>query len=668
MANRLKNESSAYLLQHAENPVDWYPWGDEAFARAREENKLVLVSIGYSACHWCHVMERETFADEEIAALMNQYYICIKVDREERPDVDQVYMDAVQQLTGNGGWPLNVFLLPDARPVTGGTYFPPARWREILLALEETYRKEPVLLFQYAGRMEEAMTNEDRLRQVKQEKPFDQFLPVNLMTTWKKQFDTVHGGYLGVPKFILPGSLGTLFKYVAFTEDPEIIQHLDLSLEKISLGGIHDHVGGGFARYSVDEAWHVPHFEKMLYDNTQILSLFAEAYHVNRNEQFRQVAMDTFEFLVREMRDPGDGFYSSYDADSEGEEGKYYVWSYDEFMETIGADNVLLSGFFQLRKEGNWEGRNILHAVSAPLEYAARMNLSQGDFIEKLSRGKKSLYAARSKRIKPGLDDKILTAWNAMMVSSLARSSMIISDQRMLNAALNAMDYLLHHHWQEPSTIIRTTRKKLLPVHGFLDDYAFVIEACMALYQVTFDESWLQKARNITETTIERFYDPQASLFNYSPDPGSLPGPAKKEITDQVIPSSNAVMAMNLFMLGNFYYEDKYLLLSSSMLRVVLEDLRKYPLYHYKWMELLLYQVHGIREVVVVGPEADRWLKRLVKLSKPGMIFAGSSKPSSLPVFTHRYKEGKTLAYLCHNRVCQAPLENLEEVMAALSV
>ena len=660
--NRLASESSPYLLQHAHNPVDWFPWGDEAFEKAKQENKLVLVSIGYSACHWCHVMEHESFEDETVAKLMNEKFVCIKVDREERPDVDSVYMSAVQIMTGSGGWPLNCFTLPDGRPIYGGTYFPKQNWMNVLNTLADLFQKDPKKVFQYAEELTTAVKKTELIPSFTEKPPFTKEILNECVLNWTKRFDNEEGGPKKAPKFPLPNNYQFLLRHYYFTKDISLLRHINLTLEKMAYGGIYDQIGGGFARYSTDGEWKVPHFEKMLYDNAQLVSLYSETYQLTKNNLYRQVVYETLQFIKREMTSPDGAFYSALDADSEGEEGKYYVWTVEELQSILGEDMKLFADYFNVNETGYWEEENYILLRKQPdEEVATRNGLSTEELQKKISELKKKVLMVREKRIKPGLDDKILTSWNALMIKGFADAYSVFHEIEFLNSALKCADYILKNLSGKDGGLYHATG-----INGFLEDYCFAMEAFISLYQVTFDEQWLNKAKSLMEYSLKHFHDPSSAMFYFTSDLDSPLITRKMEIQDNVIPSSNSSMAKSLFYLGHYFDERKYFEISEKMLKQVQQDIIPYGSAYSNWVMLAQCFVYPFYEIAIVGNSVDEKRKQLSEHFIPNAIFVGSKRESNLPLLQNKFVEGKTFLYICRDKTCKLPIENTEEALKQL--
>ncbi|MCB0280503.1 MAG: thioredoxin domain-containing protein, partial [Calditrichaeota bacterium] len=514
--NHLKNESSPYLLQHAGNPVDWYPWGDEALQRAKREDKLMVISIGYAACHWCHVMEKESFEDTQVAELMNRFYVSIKVDREERPDIDQIYMTAAQLISGRGGWPLNVITLPDGRPIYAGTYFPKNNWLDVLIKVSQYYRAQRKEALEIAANITDGIQRSELVDLTNEKSDFKTDDLIKSFHNWKQTIDFEWGGSDHAPKFPMPAALNFLLIYAKKSEDKDASTAIKLTLDKMAIGGIYDQIGGGFARYSVDRFWIVPHFEKMLYDNGQLLSVYADAYRYSQSELYRLVLEETIAFANRELRSKDQLYFSSLDADSEGEEGKFYVWRQSELDLTLGDDSQLVSSYYSCTVHGNWENAvNILYRKQSDEQFIELNGLDANRFKQTIESAKQKLLNERDKRIRPGLDDKILTAWNAMMIRGLCDAYRATGDRDYLDSAERTMSALLKFQWRTDGGLNRNFKNGKSSINGFLDDYAFLIDSLIALYQLTFNPDYLEKSGRLINYTIEHFFDKDRMMFYY---------------------------------------------------------------------------------------------------------------------------------------------------------
>ncbi|MCU4176837.1 thioredoxin domain-containing protein [Carboxylicivirga sp. N1Y90] len=657
-SNKLIAETSPYLLQHAHNPVHWYAWGEEAFERARNEDKLILISVGYSACHWCHVMEHESFEDEEVANLMNAHFICVKVDREERPDVDQIYMEAVQILTGRGGWPLNCFALPDGRPVWGGTYFPKNQWLEVLTSLSALYTNEREKLLDQAKQLTKGIRSNDFPNIVTTVPSIDEEL---IISNTKVRFDNTYGGYGGAPKFPMPVSLNLAHQLGVLKGDEELMDFVCLTLDKMASGGIYDQAGGGFSRYSVDERWFAPHFEKMLYDNAQLLSLYSNAYKTSGKKLYERIVEETFQFLQRELQSPEGAFYSALDADSEGVEGKFYTWTRSELKEILGEDEHFFK-YFEISDGGNWEhGVNILHGSITREEYAANNNLDFPAFQTNLQASLDKLLEVRKGRVRPGLDDKILTAWNALTITGLCDAYQAFGDDKYKQAAERAMQYLLKVVKQDDGRLLRTSKSGVAKIDAFLDDYALMIEAFLSLYQITFNTDYYIEALALNKLVLRDFYDESKGVIYYTSDKGEQLIARKTDAQDNVIPSSMATMAKNLMQLSQLGEHSEFRDIAQMLIAKMYEQAEKNPSYYARWALLSVLDNQHLQEIAILGTDVDSYRKQLQKRLIPGVVYAGSvSDNDQIFLLKDRYVKGQTLIYKCENKVCELPITSPE--------
>ncbi len=659
--NHLRNATSPYLLQHAHNPVDWYEWTNEALAKAKREDKPILVSIGYSSCHWCHVMERECFESEDIAKVMNDSFVCIKVDREERPDIDQIYMEAVQALGVNGGWPLNVFLTVDQKPFFGGTYFTPPAWVEVLNNIHRAFIGNRAKLEQKAEELSRLLMNSDVARFIQPPSATAWLDDMNaIYAVLELKFDKQWGGMGTAPKFIMPSVWRFLLRYHHVSGNLQALRQVKLTLDKIAHGGIYDQLRGGFARYSVDGLWFAPHFEKMLYDNAQLLSLYAEAFAITKDNAYKQIVYQTFGWLLAEMTHPNGGFYSGLDADSEGSEGKFYVWTKRELEHVLGQDEPLISAYYQATEEGNWEeGNNILYVKDSQDIFVSENNLKPADWQTMLNTARVKLLDQREKRVKPGLDDKILTAWNAMTVCGLVDAFMYLEDRIFLDAAIKNMKFILSE-LSDSTMLFRSYKGKRSATQGFLDDYAYTIQATIKLYQGTFDESWLGYAVRFTTYALEHFFDEGEKFFFYTSSSAEKLISRKKEIFDNVIPSSNAIMAQNLFTLGAMLDNEDWKETAGKMSSSLSSLIRSEPNYMSQWAIALAEIKKGFKEVVIVGPGFDKLRAEIERDFLPFILVEGTSLHSDLPLLRGKVAvDGIDTIYVCENRTCQLPVHDL---------
>ncbi len=667
--NALIHESSPYLLQHAHNPVDWHPWGPEALEKAEKENKLLIVSIGYAACHWCHVMEHESFEDSTVAAMMNEHFIPIKVDREERPDVDDIYMSAAQLMTGSGGWPLNAFALPDGRPVWAGTYFPQDQWIKILERFVELKENDYERLLSSAEQLTSGIGNLDAVELVTAEVQYEEQLIHDISGRFLDQVDIVEGGRRGAPKFPMPNNWEYLLKYADRANNAEALQAVTTTLDKMANGGIYDHVGGGFARYSVDGVWKVPHFEKMLYDNAQLVSLYAQAYSKTKNPQYRRVIEETLTFVQRELTSPDGGYYSSLDADSEGEEGKYYIWTTAELDQLLGDQAQLYKDYYSVTVEGNWEhGNNILHITESPLAIAKKYQLSEEELISQISALNEKLHELRAKRERPGLDDKILTSWNALMIKGYVDAYKALGNPDYLEEAILQAHFIIGAQMQDDARLNRNYKDGKSSINAFLDDYAQLIQALTALYEVTFDESWLNVSRDLLDYAIAHFYDEETRMYYYTSDVDPPLIARKKVLGDNVIPGSNSMMARNLARLGEIYYEKPYIEMADQMLANMMPTITQIqqPSFYSNWLQLLLDQVYAPYEVVVMGPDATALSHEMMQSYQANSFYLGGNAISTLPLLEYKYVDGQNMIYVCQNKVCKLPVQEVDKALTLM--
>jgi uncharacterized protein YyaL (SSP411 family) len=650
MSNRLAGETSPYLLQHKDNPVDWYPWGEEALGRARDEDRPILLSIGYSACHWCHVMERESFEDEATAELMNDRFVCIKLDREERPDIDSIYMEACQAMTGSGGWPLNAFLTPEQVPFYAGTYFPPEprmgapSWRQVLEAVANAWDERKQEIREGGARIAERLRGGALLRPSAE--PMTPAALDEAVAGLRQGYDRVHGGFGGAPKFPPASTLELLLR----RGELEPALH---TLRAMAVGGIHDQVGGGFARYSVDERWLVPHFEKMLYDNALLARAYLHGWQVSGDKLLREVTETTLDWMVREMRGPEGGFYSALDADSEGEEGRFYVWTLDELREVLGDQAEAAAAWFGATARGNFEGSNILVR-------------GEGDPPE-LGDWRRRLYAERERRVWPGLDDKRLTAWNALAISALAEAGAVLERPDYLDAARTAAGFVLSELRDANGRLLRSWKDGNGRLNAYLEDHAFLLEALLTLYESTFEPRWFGAARELADTTIARFADDESGGFFETSDDHERLVARRKDLEDHPIPSGNASAAFGLLRLAALTGEHEYEARAVSVLRLLHELAPKHPQAFGHLLQALDFHLSPTREIALVGDDTHE-LERVVRGSfRPGIVLAGGEQ-DGVPLLEGRHPvDGRAAAYVCEHFACKAPVTAPEELERLLS-
>jgi uncharacterized protein YyaL (SSP411 family) len=671
--NRLQHESSPYLQQHATNPVDWYPWKEEAFQRAREEDKPILVSIGYSTCHWCHVMEKESFEDPDIAAYMNEHFINIKVDREERPDVDQIYMEACQVISGNGGWPLNCFLTPDRRPFFAGTYYPPRpaynrpSWKQLLLNMHHVYQDRRQDVEDQADRLMEVIRSsdstflKDNLAEQAETAVNDQFLQ-QIYSRIGEQMDMQDGGIGGAPKFPATMTLDYLLQYGRELGDAASIEHVHFSLEKMIRGGIYDQLGGGFARYATDRAWLIPHFEKMLYDNALLVGLLADAYRQKPSELYRQAIEETLGFIRREMTHSEGGFYAALDADSEGEEGKFYVWQAGEIRDELGEEAELFMDYYGVSEEGNWEGKNILWRPIELSTFTEQKGLTASVCQEKLAAAREKLLTVRARRVRPGRDEKVLLGWNALMTSAYAKAFQALGHPEYLEAAERNLSFI----WKafvRPGHIgfFHTYKDGAAQYDAFLDDYAFLIEALWEVYSITFREEYLERARELTDYVLDHFHDPQTGLFFFTALGQQDIPVRRRDLYDSATPSGNSTMLRNLQRLGVLFDQEDYRKQADDMLGRIQDAVGKYPASFGRWAIGMLRAVRGSAEIAVVGPDFLELSHSLQRLYIPGAVWmAAGNDHDQYPLLKGKQAGERTRIFLCKDYACRQPVETKE--------
>ncbi|HQV36428.1 MAG: thioredoxin domain-containing protein [Flavobacterium sp.] len=665
MQNELTQETSPYLLQHANNPVHWKAWNSKTLTTAKEKKKLILVSIGYSACHWCHVMEHESFENLEIAEVMNQHFINIKVDREERPDVDAIYMKAVQLMTGRGGWPLNVVCLPDGKPVWGGTYFRKNDWINTLEQLQELFQNQPEKMLAYANKLHEGIESLGLSKNEKGE--INVTVLESFLSKWEKSFDWEYGGYAKAPKFMMPSNYQFLLQYSFLTQNEKLVEYVNLTLTKMAFGGIFDTIDGGFSRYSVDVKWHVPHFEKMTYDNGQLLSLYSSAYKLTKNDLFKEIVEKTTSFVEKEWFTNLGGFYSALDADSNNrenqlEEGAFYVWTTEELKSLINDDFELFCLVFNINDFGHWEHGNYVLIQKESLAIISKeQNISLDQLKLKKKNWEKTLYHYREKRAKPRLDDKCLTSWNAIMLKGFVESFKALENENYLKIAKKNAHFILEKLWSSDGNLFHSYKNEKATINGFLEDYAFVIDAFIALYEATFEETWLEHAKNLTNYCLDHFYDETKQLFRFTSDLDESLIVAHFETEDNVIPASNSVMAENLFKLSVYFENSYYEKVARLMLEQVLPSI-DYPSAFSNWLSVLLRFSDYQKELAICGENISAYRLQLNRSYLPHVLLSGCENNATLPFLKNRFIENKTLFYLCQNKTCLAPTTNFEEV------
>ena len=668
--NQLHKETSPYLLQHKDNPIFWKSWNDTALEEAQKNNQLLIISVGYSACHWCHVMEHESFEDSEVAELMNKNFVSIKVDREERPDIDSVYMKAVQLMTQQGGWPLNVVALPDGRPVWGGTYFRKEQWLSVLEQLAEMWKDEPQKMIDYTENLEKALVS---LTQIIEQPTSENNQDVldNFLEKWSKSFDLDFGGYARAPKFMMPTNYRFLMRYAYQNNHEPLLEYVNLTLTKIAFGGIFDVIDGGFSRYSVDMKWHVPHFEKMLYDNGQLVSLYSDAYKLTKNPLYKEIVEKTLNFVEREWLTDEGGFYSAFDADSldekgKKEEGAFYVWKKEELQEVFKSDFELFSTIFSINDFGYWEHNNYVLIQEKPLEIIANdFGISVNELQSKKKYFEETLFEIREKRHKPALDDKILTSWNAIMNRGFTDAYKAFQNPKYLEIAQKNIEFIKQNLWSENENLLRTYKNKTAKINGFLEDYAFTIDALIGLYEVTSNENYLSEAKQLTDYTLDKFYNSEKGLFRFKSVEDKSLVSENYEIEDNVIDSSNSVMAQNLYRLSVYFGLSHYEDICEKMLRIVISNI-DYPSAFSNWLNVFMNFDSSEKEVAICGENALGNLQEINSYYLPNVVIVATEKKSNLPFLKNRFTENILNYFVCQNKVCDLPLQKLEDVLNKL--
>jgi uncharacterized protein len=663
MPNALQHETSPYLLQHANNPVQWLPWGNEALQKAKQEDKPILVSIGYSACHWCHVMEHESFEDEETATLMNQYFVNIKIDREERPDIDSIYMDAVQAITGSGGWPLNVFLTPDLMPFYGGTYFPPVQaynrpsWKQVLQNIHDAYTSKRTEIESQAINLTEYLKNAGLPTTKNISETIEENTIHTIAENLQKATDTKHGGFGRAPKFPQTMSITWQLRYGHLYNNNEALQSAHHSLQCMIHGGIYDHVAGGFARYSVDDFWLAPHFEKMLYDNALLLGVMSEAYQQNHNALYKKTILQTFEWLLTEMKDTSGGYYAALDADSEGVEGKFYTWTLEALMILLNKQQLeVLSAYSNISKEGNWEHTNIIHEHKNIEEISETLNIPVTEAQTLLAQSFQILFNKRKQRIRPGTDDKILLSWNALLITAFCKAGNALNDNRFIEEAINIGTCIQQHFKQPQQGLFHTYKNGIAKINAMLDDYAYYIEALIALGTSTGNNNYFTQAQQWLTYCIAHFIDETNTQFYFTEANTTDVIVRKRELYDGATPSSNATMAYNCWHLGILYNNETYKQLAYKMMLQQQQIITRYPTSFGKWAQLLLEIYKGTKEIAIVGNDFALKAKEVLVLFAPHKVLMQSvDEDIHWPLLKHKKKTADTLIYICENYTCNAP-------------
>ncbi len=682
MPNNLITETSPYLLQHAHNPVEWYAWNDQSLNKAQEEGKLLIISIGYSSCHWCHVMEVESFEDKEVAKLMNKHFVSIKVDKEERPDVDQYYMNALQLMTGSGGWPLNAIALPDGRPIWAGSYVPKGRWIYVLEQIVNIFTNDQKKLIEQAQNVENGLKSFSEINFNNENSDINKDRITEYVSKWKQSFDLENGGYNYAPKFPLPNNFAFLLKYSWLVKDDEIRNFVLFTLKKISFGGIYDHVEGGFSRYSVDERWHIPHFEKMLYDNAQLVSLYCEAYRLSSEEEFLKVINETLEFIKIDLTGNAGNFYSALDADSINEkgimeEGSYYYWTLEELKDVIGLDFELFVQYFNVNEAGHWEnGKYVLFRSQTDAEFAEKNDLDLEILKNKVKVWKNAMENAknaknlkdaknskkRKKRKKPRLDDKTILSWNALMSKTYCDAWKLTENNDYLISAQKNLDFILNNMCQSDGSLFHIYTKSKASIKGFFEDYAHLIDALISYYQANFEEKYLLKAYELSEIAFKLFFDKEKSLFAFRSNDYNDAILKHFDIFDNVISSANSVMAKNLFVLGHYFYNRKYHDIASAMLDKVSQQIYNNPQSYSNWLSLKCDLLADFKQVAINGNSAIRIAKAINKEFSYGFLIAATESESDIPLLKDKLSGPDINIYICNDGSCQQALHDFEEL------
>ncbi len=667
--NDLIHETSPYLLQHAHNPVNWKAWNDTSLALAKKENKLLIISVGYAACHWCHVMEKESFEDSLIAKTMNANFINIKVDREERPDVDKVYMKAVQLMTGNGGWPLNVIALPDGRPIWGGTYFSKKQWQKALEQISESFKNDSKKFYAFADKLEEGIKNIDLITLNTDTPDFTKVFIADEVKKWSSQFDDAYGGINSAPKFMLPNNYQFLMRYAFQNDDTQLMNHVENTLDKMAFGGIYDQINGGFSRYATDKKWHIPHFEKMLYDNAQLVSLYAKAYQITKNDTYKNVVFETLEFIEKELTSPEGVFYSSLDADSYNtnhilEEGAYYTWTKKELQSILKSDFPLFSRYYNINEYGLWEGEKyvLIKAVNDST-FTKENKISIAELNRKKENWKKKLKQRQEQRKKPRLDDKSLTSWNALMISGYLDAYTVFNNKTYLKTAEKTARFIVKNQLNEEGKLFHNYKNGKVSINGYLEDYAATAKAFIKLYEVTSNEIWLEKAELLTQYTITNFYNEASKMFYFTSkkDPSLV---AKTiEYQDHVIASSNSIMAKNLFSLSHHLDTKSYKEIAIAMLNNVKSEMVDNASSFSNWLDLMLNFTNPYYEVVLSGKDAKTKLAELNKIYLPNILVSYSTHESELPLLKNRFVDNETFIYVCVDNTCKLPVTTIAKTL-----
>ncbi len=675
-ANRLIKETSPYLLQHAHNPVDWYAWGEAAFAKAKAEDKPVLVSIGYSACHWCHVMEHESFENEETAHIMNENFVNIKVDMEERPDVDKIYMNFVQLTTGSGGWPLNVFMTPDKIPFYGGTYFPPSpryhlpSFQQILLSVADAYRNKRDDLMHSANQVVGEMRRVGLAEQATESLSLEQLDAA--FRSFVRTFDGVNGGFGGAPKFPPAMSLEFLLRYYKRTKNENALEMVEKTCRKMANGGIYDQLGGGFHRYSVDAIWLAPHFEKMLYDNAQLTKVYLHLYQITKDEFYKRVAVETLEYIRREMLDEEGGFYTAQDADSEGVEGKFFIWTPQQIEEILGAEDAQIFNFYyDVSEEGNFEEKNILNVKNSPRETAGVLKISEEKLKEKLENSRGKLFAEREKRIKPFRDEKILTAWNGLMLATFAEAAAILENENYLQIARKNADFIIEN-LQKDDYLLRSWKDGEAKLNAYLEDYANFADGLVELFQVSGEVKYLREAKRLADLMITEFWDEDGGGFFFTANNHEDLLVRSKDFQDNATPSGNSAAADVLLKLAHLLGDEKYSRFAVTVLRLYAPQIRRYPNAFGRSLSVSEFYLNPTKEIVILGEKGNALEREIFDEFLPNkvLVLAENAEDNAdfIPLLEGRKMiDDQPTAYVCENYTCQKPVTSASELKKQLS-
>ena len=671
MPNRLIAEQSQYLLQHAHNPVDWYPWGDEPFAKAKAENKPVIVSIGYAACHWCHVMEHESFENNDVAAYMNEHFVCIKVDREEHPDVDHIYMDAVQAISGSGGWPLNAFVTPDRVPFYGGTYFPPRpayqkpSWMQLMQRMVQIWEHQQDEVQQQAEQMVQHLRQSAINIAAKTSGDWSNEICRKIADNLLRQSDKEKGGFGNAPKF--PGTMAISFlleNHFFFGNELSLKQAIK-SLDAMADGGIYDQLGGGFARYATDRDWLVPHFEKMLYDNALLICCYCDAYSVTGSARYKAIIEETIAFVERELKDPSGGYYCALDADSEGVEGRFYTWLWEEWAAVLEGDALIVGDYFGITERGNWEETNILHIPGTAGDVAQKHNISVYELMEKVSNGKAKLFAARNGRKRPLTDDKCLLSWNALMNIALSKAGAVLQHDDYLQRAEEHMVWMVRQF--DVADGLKHTWKGVAKIPAKLDDYAYLIQAMVQLASVSGNNNWVDKAAQLLKIVIADFGH-EEGFFYYTPAGQADILVRKVDLYDGATPSANSVMAHNLWICGMCMEQSEWVVRAGDMLRKMADTASRYGYSYGYWGQLIQRNIVGMRTAVFVGNEWKNYARAFQVIFTPHVLplFSNEKQPE-LPIFENKFCEGKMHIFVCSEEACLSPVSSMEQALSVLN-